>query len=141
MVRPAGAALRRSTARRIARIEELLSAFATRDMGHAQAATLLRCSLSSARSYMFELIDAGVLVATDARWGGRVARPVYRLNADARAVADYTAALQAAAPAGGQADCAPPGWHAASYSAGRAAPGGAAVQRDPLVAALFGAGR
>lgn len=96
-------------------MNQLMSAFAVREMGHADAAVLLECSPSSARSYMFELIDAGVILPTQAAFGRRIAKPGYRLNPDKRAVDQYKAVL---VDEDKHADV--------------------ERERDPLVAALFG---
>ena len=151
--RATGSALRRSTTRRIARLDQLMAAFASTDMGHAEAAALLRCSLSSARSYMFELIDAGVLVPTEFKLSGRVSRPVYRLNPDARVLAHYQSVLASAlhsahsvpgwALPGERASvpgvCAAPGAPGSQLARSSCVAAQVTIKRDPLVAALFGA--
>jgi hypothetical protein len=87
------------------------------DLGSIGAAALLDCSASSARNYLLELMDAGVVSAMLNRSGGNE-RTVYRLNTNRLLLDDFRAAL-APAP-----DCV-----------------AIAAARDPLVAALFGAAR
>jgi hypothetical protein len=54
---------RLSTMRRIARLEVLLDEMKVRELTHYDVADFLMCSLSSARNYMHELLDAGLLSA------------------------------------------------------------------------------
>lgn len=147
--------MRPSTMLRIARMNALMSAFAVRDMGHLEAATLLQCSQSSARNYMFELMDAGVIIPADAQGRRRAAKPVYRLNHDTRVIDGYKAELGCTPEYVGARTGANPQDRAPKpvqrdrqlssvrlsdrYAGSPYAANEAAVQRDPLVAALFGA--
>jgi hypothetical protein len=110
---------RPSSARRLGNLRALVDEFDGRDIGCAGVAVFLGCSLSAARNYISELLDAGILNVHPAKQGpGCADRIVYRLAADPAAVQRFRATL--------------------------GDPDGAAVQcqrpcRDPLVAALFGA--
>lgn len=64
---------------RTEKLGELAVAFAQRDMGQLEAAALLECSASAARSYLFELLDAGVIRQKPQAERGK---PVYRLSYD-----------------------------------------------------------
>jgi hypothetical protein len=142
--------MRPSTLLRIERLAALVAAFCVRDLGPAGTATLLRCSGSSARNYVAELLDADVIKPIPAGRGeGCVDKNVYRLNPNRRLVDAFLASLKGCGPgvltrasqvrrdcheahcAGSSGDAlAPCGhWPAANLGAGR----------DPLVTALFGA--
>lgn len=114
-----GAQLRPSTARRLEKLSELVAELSVRDMGLAAIAAFLGCSPSSARNYVFELQDAGVVESPASRAPpGCVERTVYRLHADTPGVRRDAGRLRAD-PLAGLCERAP--------------------RRDPLVAALFGA--
>jgi predicted ArsR family transcriptional regulator len=103
-------------ARRADKLRLLLDGFARGEMDLAAVALLLDCSASSARNYVLELVDAGLL--TSSRGGpvrGRVASAIYRLK---RPDQDHGGASAGGVPA-----------------AMLKAP------RDPLVMALFGGSR
>ncbi|WP_426193447.1 hypothetical protein [Massilia sp. DWR3-1-1] len=119
-------ASRLSSARRIDKLGALVAAFAARDLGNAGVALLLECSLTAARNYLAELLDAGVIDAHPVRQAaGCLDRTLYRRSADPLAAGVFLAALT-------RADC------VAGCSPGA---GSAPARRDPLVAALFGAPR
>lgn len=142
--------LRPSSARRLRNLRGLVAEFAERDIGHTGVALLLGCSLSAARNYVAELLDAGVVASHPVRQAaGRMDRRLYRLTVDPLAVHSYLAAL---ARSHGDGEVAEWGdaavnetipeavrihraWSAADFSPG------APARRDPLVAALFGAPR
>jgi hypothetical protein len=119
-------ASRPSSARRIDKLRALVAAFGARDIGNAGVALLLDCSLTAARNYLAELLDAGVIDAHPVRQAaGCLDRTLYRRSADPLAAGAFLATLVSA-------DC------VAGLSAGA---GSAPARRDPLVAALFGAPR
>jgi hypothetical protein len=106
--------MRPSSLLRGARLSALVAELAVRELDNAGAAKLLRCSASSARNYLLELMDAGAVDASSDRSDG-ADRTVYRLNPDKLGQGAFDAAgLIAGNPV-------------------------AAAARDPLVAALFGA--
>lgn len=109
--------MRPSSLLRNTRLNALLAELSLRDMGSLGAATLLDCSASSARNYLLELLDAGVVRALPNPADGND-RTVYRINPDKCLVGDFQAALTVAGDAVA-----------------------AAPARDALVAALFGAPR
>lgn len=140
--------LRPSSARRLSNLRELVAEFAGRDIGHTGVALFLGCSLSAARNYVAELLDAGVVASHPVRQAaGCMDRRLYRLTVDPLAVHRYLAALARSHRDGevpewedGAANDPMPNverihrnWSAADFSLG------APVRRDPLVAALFGA--
>ncbi|RJG21487.1 hypothetical protein D3872_06720 [Massilia cavernae] len=109
--------------RRISNLRALVEEFGKRDLGCAAAALFLSCSFSSARNYIVELLDAGVLAAHPVRQGaGCLDRTLYQLTADRLARQRFLATLAESDDAG--------------FSFG---PGDRPARRDPLVAALFGA--
>ena len=142
--------LRPSSARRLGNLRALVAEFAGRDVGHAGVAMLLGCSLTAARNYVAELVDAGVIASLPVRQAaGCVDRTLYRGSADPLVVHAFLAALARSHAAGipawrGTAVLeAPPDferihrtWLAADFSFGA---GHSPARRDPLVAALFGA--
>jgi hypothetical protein len=142
--------MRPSSARRLCIMRELVAEFARRNIGHTGVALFLGCSLSAARNYVFELLDAGVVASHPVRQAaGCVDRKLFRLAADPLAVRKYLAALprshgERGAVAWGDGEAAEPmpdvarihrNWSVADFSMG------APARRDPLVAALFGAPR
>jgi hypothetical protein len=139
--------LRPSSARRLDNMRALVAEFAARDIGYAGVALLLACSLTTARKYIAELLDAGLvfpLSASQRRPGAGIDRTLYRRTADPLAVHRFLATLAGpSAPADIAAPRTRPDaarihrtWLAADVSL-RA--GHAPARRDPLVAALFGA--
>jgi hypothetical protein len=91
--------MRPSTLLRIERLGALVAAFSARDLGPAGIATLLRCSGSSARNYVAELLDAGVVKPMPGdRAEGSVDKNVYRLNPNRRLVDAFLASLAAHGP-------------------------------------------
>lgn len=67
--------------RRAGKLRMLLDGLARSEMDLEAVALLLDCSASSARNYVLELVDAGLLTST--RGGpvrGRVASAIYRIN-------------------------------------------------------------
>lgn len=141
---------RPSSARRMSNLRALVEEFGNRDLGCAGAALFLGCSYSSARNYLAQLLDAGVVASHPVRLGaGCIDRTLYRLTADPLVVHRFLAAL--AGPTGVQGMPAHGGterletaphagstrivWRNADFSL---AVGYAPTHRDPLVAALFG---
>ncbi|MET0856993.1 MAG: hypothetical protein ABWY27_09620 [Telluria sp.] len=110
--------MRPSSLQRIARIDALIAELSLRQLGNLGAAALLDCSASSARNYLRELLDAGVIVTGFKPMPACADKTVYRLSGDHLRVTAFQAAL------------------AAERCGARAGAG-----RDPLVAALFGAPR
>jgi hypothetical protein len=102
----------------LSNLRSLVAEFDGRDIGCTGVAVFLGCSVSAARNYLAELLDAKVINVHPARHGpGCADRIVYRLAADQAAVQRFRATL--GDPDGAAAPCLRPG-------------------RDPLVAALFG---
>jgi DNA-binding MarR family transcriptional regulator len=143
--------MRPSTLLRIERLNALLAAFSVGDLNHADVAALLQCSGSSARNYVFELIDAGVIRSSHGQSDGRYDRAVYRLSPNRLLVDAFRASLantrkchdsrDALARSDGQ-DIACDLRQCPVFDAGSASEAGSlAARRDPLVAALFGAPR
>ena len=144
--------LRPSSARRIGKLRALVAEFAGRDIGYAGVALFLGCSLTAARNYVTELLDAGVIDPHPVRQAaGCLDRTLYRRTADPLVVHEFLAALAGTHRAAGMPACcgtavreAPPPdaasirrtWCVADFSRGA---GNAPARRDPLVAALFGA--
>lgn len=142
--------LRPSSARRLGNLRALVAEFAGRDIGYAGVAVFLGCSLTAARNYVGELLDAGVIASLPVRQAaGCVDRTLYRGSADPLVVHAFLAALArshtAAMPAWrdtAEAEAPPDAerihrtWLAADFSFGA---GRSPARRDPLVAALFGA--
>jgi hypothetical protein len=139
--------MRPSTLRRIERLSSLVAEFSVRDLGHAGVAALLQCSASSARNYVIELMDAGVIrLSPNGQPDGCIDRIVYRLNADQRLVDEFQAALAYPENTRAAAVRREPGL-ASSVHHFRIVPDGIgsaldagviAAARDPLVTALFG---
>lgn len=107
--------MRPSSLLRNARLGTLLAELSQRDLGSLGVAALLDCSPSSARNYLFELLDAGLLRALPNPAEGSDTT-VYRLTPDQGLVDAFKTSLTVAGNAVA-----------------------AAAERDPLVAALFGA--
>jgi hypothetical protein len=136
-------ALRPSSARRIMNLRALVGEFARRDLGYSGTALLLGCSLSSARNYIFELLDAAVIVAHPFRPpAGSIDRLQYQLTTDRQAVREFVAGLAESDGAeaqrhGMQADRQGDACGLDNFNFG---PNllDAPARRDPLVAALFG---
>ena len=143
--------LRPSSARRLTNLRALVAEFAERDIGCAGVALFLDCSLSAARNYIAELLDAGVVASRpDRQAAGCVDRTLYRQAVDPLAVHQFLAGLARSHGANGMATPGgvpepetPPDperirrvWRDADYSFGA---GSSRARRDPLVAALFGA--
>ena len=75
--------LRPSTARRTEKLRALLAELSVRDMGYVAVAVHLKCSASSARNYVRELLDLRVIVPSPIKQpAGAVDRAVFRLNVD-----------------------------------------------------------
>jgi hypothetical protein len=142
--------MRPSSARRLSIMRALVAEFSGRDIGHTGVALFLDCSLSAARNYVSELVDAGVVASHPVRQAaGCMDRRLYRLTVDPLAVHKYLAALARSHGAGGMAGWGEEtvdepvadvarvhhNWSVAGFSLG------APARRDPLVAALFGAPR
>lgn len=134
---------------RIERLGALVAAYSVRDLGPAGVATLLRCSGSSARNYVAELLDAGVITPMPGGWAdGCADKNVYRLTPNRRLVEAFLVSLEACGPEAltrarqvrrhYDAPCAAtldnPLAQCGNWAAANFAPG-----RDPLVTALFGA--
>jgi hypothetical protein len=137
--------LRPSTLQRLGNMRTLVTELAARDIGYADVACLLGCSLTTARNYVAELLDAGLVSALLLGQGESGSeRTRYRRTADPLAVHRFLAALSR--PLKGAEDAAPQTrpdgarvhrtWLPADFSAGAHH---APARRDPLVAALFGA--
>lgn len=84
--------LRPSTSRRLANLRALVYEFSVRDMSFATAALFLKCSPSSARNYVFELLDAEVVISPQTKPPhGRIDRLEYRLNSNLQHVQEFLA--------------------------------------------------
>lgn len=130
--------LRPSSARRIMNLRALVGEFARRDLGYSGTALLLGCSLSSARNYIFELLDAEVIVAHPFRPpAGNIDRIHYQLSTDRRTVREFVAALAESDGAATQTDRQRDPCAGDNFNFGRSLLD-APARRDPLVAALFG---
>lgn len=110
--------MRPSSLLRIERLDALIAELSLRGLGSFGVAALLDCSASSARNYLLELRDAGVVVADANSEPGCADKTVYRLSGDHFLVNGFKSSL--------------------SRSRGGA---DTVAARDPLVAALFGAPR
>ena len=146
-----GALLRPSTVRRLGNMRALVAELVARDIGYAGVALLLGCSLTTARSYLAELLDACLVTSLPTRPGsGGIDRTLYRRSADLLAVHRFLAALAgpreaaetAALPDAGAQPNRPDAarihrtWLAADVFLRAGHP---PARRDLLVAALFGA--
>lgn len=121
--------MRPSTLLRIERLTALVAAFSARDLSLDDVAALLRCSASSARNYAFELADAGIILCAPPQPADRCAdRHLFAITRQTALVDAFMAGLAN-----------PGGFAVARASGGNPFP--VVVQRDPLVAALFGAAR
>lgn len=134
--------MRASSSPRIERLRRLLSELSLREVGHSDVIELLDCSMSSARNYIAELLNARVVVARACHRGSD--RAMYRLNTDEAPLRAFCALL-GGAPVPGGAHPPPPLDVVATHQAFLfesprhwALVRGASMQRDPLVAALFG---
>lgn len=142
--------MRPSSARRLKNLRALVAEFSARDIGCAGTALFLGCSLSAARNYICELLDAAVVASLPVRQAaGCVDRTLYRLTADPLAVHEFLAGLARShgehampAPRGAASiDMSPDPesahrtWRTADFTLGV---GEGPARRDPLVAALFG---
>lgn len=122
--------MRRSSYRRHANFRKLVAELALRDIGCAGVTLLLDCSISAARNYIAELVDAGVLASHPVRQqAGCIDRTLYCRTADPLVVRAFLAALASPQDAGHR-------WPVAHVSPGA---DDLPARRDPLVAALFGA--
>lgn len=128
--------LRPSSTRRLRNLRALVAEFSGRDIGCAGVALFLDCSLSAARNYVSELLDASVVALHPVRQAaGCIDRRLYKLTVDPLAVHAYLAALASShgvEVGEWEAGRMERGWSAADF------PLGAPPRRDPLVAALFG---
>lgn len=135
---------RLSTIRRIARLEVLLDEMKVRELTHYDVADFLMCSLSSARNYMLELLDAGLLSAVQhgQERRNRDETP-YRVSANTRVVEEFIAS-RTLNPVGRVSMTSFRNSSAERSLAVRGDPRSTAAARefpatrDPLVAALFG---
>ena len=133
-------ALRPASARRIGNLRALVVEFTARDIGNAGVALLLGCSLTAARNYVAELLDAAVIVAHPVRQAaGGLDRTLYSRSADPLTVADFLAALARRQRAADLQACGSWCSEVDVDVVRRAA--STPARRDPLVAALFGAPR
>lgn len=133
------------TARRNAKLVALLAELAVRDMNHEAVAGLLACSMATARIYMNDLLDAALVSSLPLEQGQACAnRASYRMVADQRTIdafVDEQLARETDLPPRGQArhvNRAGLHIHTLFGDVRSLAPGHGKVQRDPLVAALFG---
>jgi hypothetical protein len=131
-----------SSERRRANLHALVLEFTRRDIGPACVSALLGCSLSASRYYLATLLDAGLVVPQSVRHGTACGkRKAFTLSADAAAVRDFLDSLAAPHRSAGPGGASNDGhvrrvWHGANHWRTAAC---APAQRDPLVAALFGA--
>ena len=147
---------RPSSARRVVNLRALISEFAARNMGYCGVALFLNCSESTARNYVHELIDHRVIAYPRIRaQASCVDRTVYSLNPDPLIVRQFFETLVVSesrrrhSVSAGRYGGPGPVWSknarhvhilwddVAIVDSAQSAP----VQRDPLVAALFGAPR
>lgn len=135
------------------KLHALVAELAVRNMGYGAAALFLACSSSAARNYMHELRDAGVIAAALIRQSaGCIDKMAFHLNPDPSLAQNFLATLDASRRVnkistrggGHQVDACANVRHfhimrddvemSLKVSS-------TPVQRDPLVAALFGARR
>ncbi|WP_020653009.1 hypothetical protein [Massilia niastensis] len=140
--------MRSSTVLRVSRLSRLLAVLSVRELPQVEIASLLRCSTSSARNYVLELLEAGVIeTVPHGHANGRMYKSLYRLGPDQGLISAFRASLEQ----GGE-------WERPERPVRQCAlerkpersvirvessqwmlpSGGAAVRRDPLVSALFG---
>lgn len=112
--------MRPSSRLRATRLLVLIEGLETRELGVVGAATLLECSPSAARTYLLELLDAGIITTSAVRGSGKPDKTVYCLGNDLHILEGFQIALERAASCDDTATAAPVTW------------------RDPLVWALFG---
>lgn len=145
------APLRASSARRIEQLRALVAELMMRDIGYVGVATLLKCSQSAARIYVQELRNAGIITASPIRQPPDcVDKFAYRLHSDPQQVRAFLATLSqpqrcniSSPRKGGHTDEASSNvrrFHIMQDDANISLRvSDAPAQRDPLVAALFGA--
>lgn len=143
--------VRQSSARRMANLHALIAELKVRNMGYGAVALFLACSSSAARNYMHELRDAGVIASALIRQSaGCIDKMAFYLNPDPALAQNYLATLDASkrgnkiVTKGGEhqvdARANVRHFHIVRDDARIAlAVGSTSAQRDPLVAALFGA--
>ena len=134
-----------STARRRARLDLLVAELALRDMNHADVARFLPCSLSAARAYMHDLLDAAVVSLAFSSMGKvNMDSAIYRLCANRLIVKDLLDSRvydRISSRANLQREAAPGTRHVHILSDDvkfDVKICNFPVRRDPLVAALFG---
>lgn len=139
--------MRPSTLLRIERLTALIAGFTPGVLQVADIAALLRCSLSSARNYIFELRDAGLIgLAAGSPTNCGIDRMVFCLTADRARIDAFMTVLAnpglfdlTRAKTGARLCTVAP---VAAFENHALQPRASAivnVRRDPLVAALFGA--
>jgi hypothetical protein len=130
--------------RRIEKLQVLVAALGQRDLGHLCAAALVQCSLSSARQYLLQLRDAGIVAYRPGRSPNGVDTGSYCLNTDT-AVAQEILESMAHLRHSARVDLrgASPACFLHTADGDTLAPGTNTmrVRRDPLVVALFGEAR
>lgn len=119
---------KRATTRRIENLLALTTELAARELDFLAASEFLQCSHSATRNYLYELRKAAVAVPCRPGKGGRFESQIFRLSEDPARVKAFVTLLTA-------------GTHtrAASARDSRTLNPSETAQRDPLVAALFGA--
>jgi len=147
----ASAPVRRSTLRRIEKLQALVAELTVRELDVHAAAHFLQCSPSSARNYILELCDAAIAMPPPGAGECAADGQTYHLNAlaDGEQIRHYLAQLAAPRLRGSAASkgrrpsglrCGERYFHIIADDTQFALqPSIAPVQRDPLVAALFGA--
>jgi hypothetical protein len=151
-LRLAAAPMRKSSLRRIEKLHVLVAQLIMRDIEPNTVVTVLMCSPSAARNYVEQLRDAGLIKLVPVRSAaGRVGRTAYRLHHDRERVSAFLTTLSE--PGHGGKISTRNGGHAIEPRSHRRFHimrddvgislriSNAPAQRDPLVAALFGAPR
>lgn len=140
--------MRASIILRIERLTALMAAFSANDLRQADVAALLKCSAGSARNYVIDLMDAGVIApSSDYQVARGTFQLRYRLSSDAFIVDEFREALAnprqsnitRAASVKKNVHLA---WRSPAGVEGADQPHSirhVIARRDPLVAALFGA--